>query len=389
MIFWDDLLQKGEEGGREAATRLHAAVQDHVARNLPQISHPKIITRIYANARGLSETCCRSGITTRLSTLDDFIRGFNSSKCCFDFVDCGSGKDRTDSKIHGGSHCTIHLVLHLTDYAVTEFFKIYLHNLHCHQIFLGCSHDNGYARLLEELLGHAKDTEKVTLLEGTPFERELVNLKNSFKVVKFQEIFRESKIPQVTNGTRSNSNSDGLNGSHPLTRIPSSSDTASSHSGPHKITTWASMTAAPFIPSAEPSPKVATAKPVPQMPGLDRNKFGQRIDKLDTSIPNEDVRRVKKLKLCNPFYLQGECKNKNCVHDHNYPLSKNDKKTLEFVARMTPCYYKTECDDATCIYGHRCPQNESDRKDCYYKEDCRFAGWGHGIETRVVKTTRV
>ena len=58
-------------------------------------------------------------------------------------------------------------------------------------------------------------------------------------------------------------------------------------------------------------------------------------------------------------------------------------------ARMTPCYYKTECDEPACIYGHRCPQSKPDKKDCYYKADCRFVGWGHGIDVNVVKIQNV
>lgn len=382
LIFREAFLQKGEEGGREAANQLMTVVRDHVARTLPQVSHPKIMTRIYANVGGLAETCWRSGITDQPGAVEDFIQGFNASKLCFDFVDCGSGKERADSKIH-------------------EYFKIYLHNVHCLQIFLGCSHDNGYARLLEELLGDARDIDKVTLLEGVPFEKELVQLKDNFKVVKFQNIFRDSKLVRnhyFGNGVKANGHSPGIslpNGSpklpvlQPLARVPSNTDTSSTNSGPTKPATWASMTATPFVPTASSSPKTPTVKTMPHTPGIERNRLGQRIDKLDFSIPNDDIRRVKKLKLCNPFFLQGECKNKNCTHDHDYKLSRNDKKTLEYVARMTPCYYKTECDDPSCIYGHRCPQNESDRKDCYYKENCRFHGWGHGIDTRIVKTTKV
>ena len=78
-------------------------VRDHVARTLPQVSHPKIMTRIYANVGGLAETCWRSGITDQPGAVEDFIQGFNASKLCFDFVDCGSGKERADSKIHGMS----------------------------------------------------------------------------------------------------------------------------------------------------------------------------------------------------------------------------------------------------------------------------------------------
>lgn len=65
-------------------------------------------------------------------------------------------------------------------------------DFHCQQIFFGCSHDNGYARILEE---HATDRvylERVTLLEGVPFEKELRGL--PYPTKKFPAIFRDSKV---------------------------------------------------------------------------------------------------------------------------------------------------------------------------------------------------
>ena len=63
-----------------------------------------------------------------------------------------------------------------------ETFKLYLYDYHCRQILLGCSHDNGYARLLEQHTD-AEALRRVTLLEGTPFEKELAVL--PFPTAKF------------------------------------------------------------------------------------------------------------------------------------------------------------------------------------------------------------
>ena len=102
MIFEDHFIQKGEDGGREAASMLWGAVRDYVHKHIPGLSSDyKIMTRIYANLKGLGDVCHRTGILEKPSLIEDFARGFTGSKQLFDFVDVGSGKDRADDKISG------------------------------------------------------------------------------------------------------------------------------------------------------------------------------------------------------------------------------------------------------------------------------------------------
>ena len=70
--------------------------------------------------------------------------------------------------------------------------KLFLDDFHCRQIFFGCSHDNGFARPLEEYLGDDLKISKVTLLEGVPFEKELLGL--PYRTKKFDGLFREMKL---------------------------------------------------------------------------------------------------------------------------------------------------------------------------------------------------
>jgi len=79
-----------------------------------------------------------------------------------------------------------------------EHFKLHLYNNQCRQIFFGCSHDNGFARTLEEILPEDGSTDRVTLLEGTPFEKELMEL--PFRTHKIQDLFRSQKITLYQNG---------------------------------------------------------------------------------------------------------------------------------------------------------------------------------------------
>ena len=104
MIFEDHLIKQGEVGGREAAGILWAAIRDLAHEMMPNLSSDvKIVTRIYANLKGLGDVCHRAGILDKPSTIEDFARGFTGSKQLFDFVDVGSGKDRADDKLSGRS----------------------------------------------------------------------------------------------------------------------------------------------------------------------------------------------------------------------------------------------------------------------------------------------
>ena len=92
MIFDDRLIQNGEAGGREAAGLLWNAVMDNFENDNGVPSDVKIVTRIYANLKGLGDVCKKSGIISSSSTVEDFARGFTGSKQLFDFVDVGVGK---------------------------------------------------------------------------------------------------------------------------------------------------------------------------------------------------------------------------------------------------------------------------------------------------------
>ena len=59
-------------------------------------------------------------------------------------------------------------------------------------MLFGCSHDNGYARLLDQYIDETEIHPRLTMLEGVPFEKELQAL--PFRTKKFPGIFRDRKI---------------------------------------------------------------------------------------------------------------------------------------------------------------------------------------------------
>ncbi|KAF5859380.1 hypothetical protein ETB97_002940 [Aspergillus alliaceus] len=369
IIFKDEYLQQGEQGGQNAAEKLHSALQDYVFGNFPTINSPKIITKMYTNVKGLSDLCLRGGVTTEPSLVDDFVRGFNASYPLFDLVDIGAGKESAHDKIG-------------------EAFRLNLYNCHCHQIFLGCSQDSAYAQILEDTLADRDLIGRVSLIEGLPLASDLDLIKTSYRVTRFSDLFRDTKISvwapwkatvaskprslltpsPIQNITLSRTSTNTTTTSN---SVPISSSTNTPCSGEFQVVRSKSSAPAP--------PKT-----------VGRNKYGQRVDRLDfKSIPRDEVNRIKKLKLCNFYYLQGECPNDNCHHDHSRKLTRAEHVVLTAIARMTPCRYGLECDDPECMYGHRCPQSEPGRKDCYWGSSCRFDASAHGIDTNIVKVTKV
>lgn len=251
--------------------------------------------------------------------------------------------------------------------------QLNLGNVHCRHILFGCSHDNGYARLLEDI-AQDQDAAKINLLEGVPFEREFAQLNSSFAKTKFENLFRKTKIdlyshshpqsygvqissmPTIPSPKTSNAVPHVPNDQYPvgyvspysqgLARTPSSSTSNSAGAAP---ASWASkaMSAPPV------QAQLASPPPTPQPPTVPRNKHGQRIDPL-IKVDMTDYKRVQSIKMCNVHYIRKDCSyGDRCTHDHQYKPTKNELGILRQIARSTPCRFGTDCDDLKCIYGHR------------------------------------
>ena len=102
MVFNSTFLKQGENGGIQAAGLLHKAVQDWVSANVIECpTDVQVVVRIYANIRGLADTCYKAGLVDSPIRVEEFARGFTRGKTLCDFTDVGSGKDRADGKIVG------------------------------------------------------------------------------------------------------------------------------------------------------------------------------------------------------------------------------------------------------------------------------------------------
>lgn len=275
-----------------------------------------------------------------------------------------------------------------------ETLKLNIYSCHCHQIFLGCCDDDSYNDLLRSTMEDIELTGRISLIEGIPFEKDLDDIKSTFRITQFSDVFRSTKIPSspVTSAKTPIKNQNNMLSPHPrsasLTRT--STNTSTSSATPTSSSSWASVTASNPGDVTLQTLKPAASSTTLKAPLVERNKLGQRIDRMDfKSVSKEELSRIKKMKLCNLYYLLGECPNTNCYHDHDYKLSKEERDVLRAVARMTPCHFGMLCDDPKCIYGHRCPQSEVGKKECHWGSSCRFEPAQHGIDLTVVKVTKI
>lgn len=250
--------------------------------------------------------------------------------------------------------------------------------------------------MLEDILADRDLIGRVSLVEGIPFEKDLESIKPSYRVAKFPEILRAANVAPIIApwkaavATKPRSLLTPSPSQHPVPLSRTSTNTTLASSGTSVNVPVSFPT--PVNPPSSGEFQVVQSKSshTSRPKTVERNRYGQRVDRLDfKTIPREDLNRIKKLKLCNFYYLQGDCPNDNCHHDHSRKLTKNDYFVLSAIARMTPCRFGLECDDAECMYGHRCPQSEPGRKDCYWGDNCRFETAAHGIDTNIVKMTKV
>ena len=259
---------------------------------------------------------------------------------------------------------------------------------HCCHLLLGCSHDNGYARILEDIQSEPLILRRISLMEGVPVERELRPLTSHFRTTKFEKLFRERKI-----SVEQHSHSDFRPESQPFTPSyslpPAAVMRTSSAMLPDGVTISSSPVPQTWATAANNTtggagPTGATPSQV-SVREIARNRKGERIDS-ELKFDKYDVKRIRSMRMCNTHYLRGDCGyNTNCTHDHNYKPSKTELTTLRYVVRAAPCRFRPDCDDPKCMYGHHCPNG----KGCSRDINCKFEDEEHEMDMQPVKTVKV
>lgn len=253
---------------------------------------------------------------------------------------------------------------------------------------------------LRELVAGMNYQGRVSLVEGLPLEKEFNDFRHqNYRITQFPEVFRSTGIlpSLLTGSTRVAPWKSTLPSRNMLTPSPTQQSQTPAPLSRTSTSTSMSNLGVPLATITNKSDPSDFQVVRPKAPGttppktVERNKYGQRVDRLDfKSIPRDDLNKLKKLKLCNYHFLLGECPNEeSCYHDHDRKLSRQDLHILSAIARMTPCRFGLECDDVECIYGHRCPQSEPGKKTCFRGDTCRFEPVAHGIDTNIVKVTKI
>jgi hypothetical protein len=91
-------------GGSKAANELYTEVLNNLRADgdLQGITGDQdVLVNIYANKFGLAKTLANCDYISHPPQLDFFFCSFTQSRSLFQFIDCGSGKERVDAKLRG------------------------------------------------------------------------------------------------------------------------------------------------------------------------------------------------------------------------------------------------------------------------------------------------
>ncbi|KAH6957246.1 CCCH zinc finger DNA binding protein [Fusarium avenaceum] len=321
MLFRDELVQAGLEGGKQAMSLLKQSVEKKLKTLSGSVPpHLQIIIRVYANLQGLSQSYQNSDLLSNGQTLEEFVRGFNMGDPLCDYVDAGNGKECADEK-------------------VKALFRHHLDDVHCRHVFFGASADNGYARLLGPYAQDNAHKQRICLIEGPPFGSEIADLVPKFEHVSF-DVFRKSQ--QLPNTNRRVSSASSSNYANAARKTPSPS------------------TQGAVLSSQERSPTKIL-----------RNINGERLDS-KLNYDQHTLNLLRGRKLCNNYALLGKCPFKSsygsCIHTHNQDLSEREKNALRAIARMSPCPTGSGCSDGQCLLGHVCTKPKCTGLGCRFPE---------------------
>ena len=258
-------------------------------------------------------------------------------------------------------------------------FELFKRNLHCKQIFLACTGDNSYGSLLRGYTQSSGKSERITLIEALPFAHEIRLLSDKFEAVKFDDLFRTTKLTVNSIASRN---------------IPSATEslqtTISSREPAFPALTYAAK-AVNGSSSQSVSPASVSKRSiltVDNAKSIYINENDQRVDRPLSNLNKGLVQTLKQRRLCNKFHLAKQCGyGNNCTHAHGPALSDVELENLRAVSRLKPCSYRLLCRQFDCIDGHRCQQGANCQNRSSGK--CWFSDEMHTVEVHNVRKVLV
>lgn len=98
--FCKNLTKAGSVGGVQAAQRMRLEVLRYMETQKDIPTDSKIVVRVFYNGKSKLPYPRKDG-TVHKSVFESFMHKFSETQPLFDFLDCGQGKERADSKIRG------------------------------------------------------------------------------------------------------------------------------------------------------------------------------------------------------------------------------------------------------------------------------------------------
>ena len=130
-------------------------------------------------------------------------------------------------------------------------------DVHCKRVLFGGTADNGYARLLGPFIEDETVRTRIILLEGPPFAHELADIKDRFRTVSFDNLFRSQKLGNIKRR---------------VSFHPTPPDTPSAN-----YAMAVARAPSAVVPASATQQSLAVSRR-PVTPGVLRNRLGQRVD---------------------------------------------------------------------------------------------------------------
>ena len=132
--------------------------------------HSKIVARVFFNASSHQGKLGKDGLRNT-PALHTFMIQFSETHPLFDFLDCGSGRERADSKIK-------------------QNFELFIDNPYCRAMFLAVCYDGGFVRMLEPYQHSDDAVTKVVLIKAGQVAPGFTSVP-LFRFAEFKSVFRE------------------------------------------------------------------------------------------------------------------------------------------------------------------------------------------------------
>jgi hypothetical protein len=130
----------------------------------------KVVVRVFFNAGSGKGKLWKNGLRST-PAIHTFMIQFSEAHPLFDFLDCGSGKERADTKIRHN-------------------FELFIDNPYCRAMFLAVCYDGGFVRMLEPY-HHSQDAvTKIVLVKAGQVAPGFLSVP-LFKFTEFTSVFHE------------------------------------------------------------------------------------------------------------------------------------------------------------------------------------------------------